>query len=79
MNKNYKIKVSKITKPFQNVKKEIIIMESLIRILLDSIRESESFQENAIENISIVLYDRVEALNKKIKIIETILNIKKYI
>ncbi len=79
MNKNYKIKVSKITKPFQNVKKEIIIIESLIRILLDSIRESESFQENAIENISIVLYDRVEALNKKIKIIETILNIKKYI
>ena len=79
MNKKYKIKVSKITKPFQNVKKEIIIIESLIRILLDSIRESESFQENAIENISIVLYDRVEALNKKIKIIETILNIKKYI
>lgn len=79
MNKNYKIKVSKIEKPFQDVKKEIIIIESLTKILIDSIRESETFKEDAIENISIVLYDRIESLNKKINIFETTLNLTKYI
>lgn len=79
MYKNYKIKISKITKPFQNIKKESIIIESLTKILLASIQESETFKEDAIKNISIVLYDRIEALNKKINTFETTLNITKYI
>lgn len=74
MNKNHKIKVSKIVKPFQDVKKEVIIIESLTKILLDSMQESETFEDNAIENISVVLYDRVESLNKKINTFETVLN-----
>lgn len=79
MNRNCKIKVSKIEKPFQDVKKEIIIIESLTKILIDSLRENETFKEDAIENISIVLYDRIEALNKKINTFETTLNVTKYI
>lgn len=34
-----KIKVSKIKKTFQDVKKEIIIIESLTKVLLDSARK----------------------------------------
>ena len=34
-----KIKVAKIKKPFQDVKKEIIIIESLTKVLLDSARK----------------------------------------
>ncbi len=77
MNKSDKI--SKIEKPFQDVKKEIIIIESLTKILLDTIRESELLKVDAIENISVVLYDRIESLNKKINTFETKLNITKYI
>lgn len=74
MNKNLRIKVSKIFRPFQDVKKEIIIIDSLTKILLDSMQESETFKDDAIENISVVLYDRVESLNKKISTLETTLN-----
>ncbi len=74
MNKNFRIKVSKIVRPFQDVKKEIIIIDSLTKILLDSMQESETFKDDAIENISVVLYDRVESLNKKISTLETTLN-----
>lgn len=77
MNKSDKI--FKIEKPFQDVKKEIIIIESLTKILLDTIRESELLKVDAIENISVVLYDRIESLNKKINTFETKLNITKYI
>ena len=77
MNKSDKI--SKIEKPFQDVKKEIIIIESLTKILLDTIRESELLKVDAIENISVVLYDRIESLNKKINTFETKINITKYI
>ena len=73
MNKNLRIKVSKIVRPFQDVKKEIIIIDSLTKILLDSMQESETFKDDAIENISVVLYDRVESLNKKISTLETTL------
>lgn len=74
MNQNYRIKLSKIGKPFQDVKKEVIVIGSLTKILLDSMRESETFKKDAIENISVVLYDRIEALNKKINTFEAALN-----
>ena len=74
MNKNHKIEVSKILKPFQDVKKEVIIIESLTKILLDSMQESETLEDATLVNISVVLYDRVESLNKKINTFETALN-----
>ncbi len=75
MNKNQKIKLSKIAKPFQDVKKEIIIIESLTKILLDSIRESKTFEDYSIEHIAVVLYDRVELLHKKVNTVESTLKI----
>lgn len=75
MNKNQKIKISKIAKPFQDLKKEIIIIESLTKILLDSIRESETFEDYSVDHISVVLYDRVELLQKKVNAVESTLKI----
>ncbi len=34
------------------------------------LRESETFEDHSIENISIVLYDRIELLNKKVNTFE---------
>lgn len=75
MSSKRKIKISKIKNKILKIGSDLYIIESLARILQETIRNNENLKYQDNENLSMILKKEIICVYKRFNKIESILNI----